>query len=201
LTTKALGYLRTNFLHELGEGPHTILITSALSGEGKSTVTRGLAESLAQYGKQTLMVDADLRRPKLAGAYKLAHSIEDEHLELKSQLQGHSHKVMRLNFAAATLDFIPSLKALGEESISLLNQGMQRCIEQWQQNYELTLIDSAPILPVADTLIIAPHCSATVLVVNLQKTHKKQLQATMDILQRLGVNILGVVVTHVAKAR
>lgn len=197
LPYEASGYLRTNLLFATPEAhPKVLLVTSAQMGEGKSSVALSLAESFARDNYRTLLVDADLRRPVIAKEYNLD---ERRHMSLTSLLES-PYEPFEAAYVAINLtqhlDVVPSFEPASAPT-ELLGSGFRNRLDKWREDYDVIVIDSAPMLPVADTLTIAPLCTGTVLVASQQTTDRRQVRLAVDILQRLGVRLLGVVATHV----
>lgn len=195
LSKEVMGYLRTNLLFGLKDDPScVILVTSPSGAEGKSSVALSLAESFVHSGSKTLLVEADLRRPVLAREYRLStkNSLPlEEHLKFPRE-EGLAQITLS---SGQPLDLVPTFQPTASAT-ELLSRGFHNAIETWQPHYEVIVVDSAPLLPVADTLTIAPFCTGTVLVVSLKTTNRRELRASVERLQRIGTRILGVVVTH-----
>ena len=198
LPREASSYLRTNVLFATADAhPKVLLVTSSQSSEGKSSVSLSLAESLARDGYKTLLIDADLRKPVIAKEYNLsrAHDSLRTHLENPHAPLG----VARVALSSKhSLDVIPTFEAAPSPT-ELLGRGFRDCLEGWRGDYDAIVIDSAPLLPVADTLIIAPLCTGTVVAASIEQTDRRQVQASLALLQRVGVRVLGVVATQVPR--
>ena len=173
-------------------------MTSATSEEGKSSIAISLAESFVRNGYRTLLIDADLRKPIVASEYRI-NNIHQASLEdcLKNPYQPHRAATVSIG-AKDYLYVVPTFQPTPQAS-ELLSRGFRECLERWRQEYDVIIIDSAPVLAVADALAIAPLCTGTLLAVNLQKGDRRQLRSTVDLLKRVGVRLLGVAVTHVSR--
>lgn len=195
---EATAYLRSNVLAATGDAkPRTILVTSAVGREGKSVVSAGLAEALARHGLRTLLVDADLRSPSLAARYPVLRA------------QGHvaaTHEWMREPGAALRvgrvpvggdrkLDVIPQYGAV-RDAPELLGRGFDAALAHWKRDYDVIVIDSAPILAVADSLTMAPSCSGAMLVVDRQRNDRNRLRSAVDLLAGLNVRVLGLALNN-----
>lgn len=199
LPREASSYLRTNLLFSTADAsPKVILVTSATSEEGKSSIAISLAESFVRNGYRTLLIDADLRKPIVASEYRI-NNIHQASLEdcLKNPYQPHRAATVSIG-AKDYLYVVPTFQPTPQAS-ELLSRGFRECLERWRQEYDVIIIDSAPVLAVADALAIAPLCTGTLLAVNLQKGDRRQLRSTVDLLKRVGVRLLGVAVTHVSR--
>lgn len=197
LPREPASYLRTNVLFASGEAmPKVIAVTSAQSEEGKSSIAMSLAESFVRNGYRTLLIDADMRRPVIAGEYHI-NPMHQAALEncLKAPYVAHQPVTVSIG-AKDYLYVVPSFSPTQQAS-ELLSRGFRECLERWRQEYQVIIIDTPPLLAVADALTIAPFCTGTLLVVNQQKTDRRQLRAVVALLTRIGVRILGTVVTCV----
>ena len=198
LPREAASYLRTNVLFATADAhPKVLLVTSSQSGEGKSSVSLSLAESLARDGYKTLLIDADLRKPVIAKEYNLGRA----HDSLRAHLENPHAPLSAARVALSSrhsLDLIPTFEAAPSPT-ELLGRSFRDCLEGWRHDYDVIVIDSAPLLPVADTLIIAPLCTGTVVAASIEQTDRRQVQASLALLQRVGVRVLGVVATQVPR--
>ncbi len=147
-----------------------VLITSALPGEGKSTVALNLARTAAQTGEEVLLVDGDLRRPSLA---KAMHLPGDGGLtnflagdaDLASVVKQDAHTNL---YAIAGRQGVP-----GAQSISLLSSHrMTQLIDHARDVFDLVVIDASPLLPVADARILLDRADAVVMVVASERTSR-----------------------------
>ena len=179
---------------EVGSGgARVLLVTSPKAGEGKTTVALQLAEAFARHGHRTLLVDGDLRRPSVARSYRLVGGVSSlaEHLSAPE-----AHTPAQVQVSRTVFDLIPSFRP-DPDAAALLGRALPRCLELWRGRYDVIVIDSAPLLPVADTFAVAPLTNATLLVANLQRSDRRSLRVAAERLAALGVPLPGVVVTHV----
>ena len=199
LPREASSYLRTNLLFStVDANPKVILVTSANSEEGKSSIAISLAESFVRNGYRTLLIDADLRKPVIAGEYRI-NNLHQASLEECLKNPYTAHKAATVSIGAKDyLYVIPTFQPAPQAS-ELLSRGFRECLDKWRQEYDVIVIDSAPVLAVADALAIAPLATGTLLAVNQQRTDRRQVRSTVELLNRIGVRILGVAVTHVSK--
>ncbi len=199
LPREASSYLRTNLLFStVDANPKVLLVTSANSEEGKSSIAISLAESFVRNGYRTLLIDADLRKPVIAGEYRI-NNLHQASLEdcLKNPYTAHKAATVSIG-AKDYLYVIPTFQPAPQAS-ELLSRGFRECLDKWRQEYDVIIIDSAPVLAVADALAIAPLATGTLLAINQQRTDRRQVRSTVELLQRVGVRILGIAVTHVSK--
>jgi len=191
-------YLRTNLLFATQEAhPRVFMVTSSVENEGKTTVARHLAEGFVRYGYRTLLVDADLRAPSVADGYDIVGSVP-EAATTESWLSdpGGAHHILTVTLDDdGHLDVIPQFKHV-PNAPELLGRGFRSALGRWQE-YDVVVVDTPPVLAVADPLTIAPHCTGTVFVVDRHRSDRRKLIGAVDALRRVGVQILGVVANNV----
>ena len=189
------GYLRTNLLFATPAEPRVILVTSPQSSEGKSSVALSVAESFARNGFRTLLVDADLRKPVLAEEYKVRPPVPT----LQDLLE-NPHEAYKPPNVAPNLHLVPSFKPAPAPA-ELLSFGFRERLNEWREVFEVIIIDSAPVLPVADTLVIAPQCSGVLLAASPGSSDQRHVRAAVELFGRVGVPLLGAVATSLPHAR
>jgi capsular exopolysaccharide synthesis family protein len=169
---------------------HSLVIGSAVPGDGKSTVAIHLAQTAASIGQRVLLVDADLRRPQLHNRLGLHNEmglsdVIATDLSLNDAIQRSSGEdnLFVLTAGQATSD-----------SIKLLSSAkMQYLMEQFQAFFDLVIYDTPPLLGLADGNILAANTDGIVLVVGLQKTDRSLLTKSLEGLKISGASVLGVV--------
>jgi polysaccharide biosynthesis transport protein len=168
-----------------------IMITSALSGEGKTTLATSLSSSIARSGKRTLLMECDLRRPT---AHKLLNLPGGPGICEVLRKEARLSQVMQRS-PQKHLWFLPA-GHLNEGALAMLSMdGMRRLFAVLRKKFEIIIVDTAPVLPVADTLLIAKHVDAAVLTVLKDVSRTPKVTAAIDRLQSLGVRILGTVIS------
>ena len=183
---------RTMLLHEARlKGIQSLMITSASQGEGKTSLSFHLAISLARSGRQTLLVDADLRDP-------VAHKLFDipEGPGLSEILRGEAvfDEVVRAT-PVVGLDLLPA-GASDALAIQALSQHRARSLfDQLKGRYDFVIVDTAPVLPVADTLLFGQMVDAVIFSILRDVSRTPMVQAAHERLSNLGVKILGAVVS------
>lgn len=194
---EASSYLRTNLLFSTTDAhPKVFLISSAQGGEGKTVTATSLAEGFVRNGYRTLLVDADLRSPSIAKLYRISGGSRSSLVDWLQEPYGNHQPVDVSVSPKQHLSVIPVFQPVSQPA-EMLSIGFRSCLEKWRQEYDVILIDSAPVLAVADSLTIAPFCTGTVLVTHLQKTDRNQVRTAVDLVRRIGARVLGVVATHV----
>lgn len=187
--------LRTNLLFSSGKDSlrKTIVISSAGPKEGKSITTVNLGMALAQAGQNVLLVDADLRRPMLHRVFGL-----DRQRGLSSVLTGElTIDEAILNTQTPRLSVLVSGSLPADPSQALGSEQMKDVINYTREHYDIVLFDSASVLGMADTTVLAAETDGTLLVIKPGDATRKALKTATDTLKRVGAQICGVVLNNV----
>lgn len=174
--------------------PHKVVaVTSALPGEGKTTTTFSLGRISAMAGAKTVILDCDLRRRLLTKAAAL--SAEKGLLEV---LAGDAKlEDVRIQDTETNLHILPVVESQFTPRDVFSSEAFRNLLVQLRRDYDLVLIDTAPVLAVTDTRVIAQRCDAVVMNVQWKKTPKEAASSALDILRDVRANILGVALTQV----
>jgi capsular exopolysaccharide synthesis family protein len=172
-----------------------VMVTSALAGEGKSTIAANIASFLAMSGKRVLLVDADMRHPVLDQHFQLDNrkGLSSAFLEPWPQVQ------MELDGKPTE---IPSLRVLTTGVLpsnppELLQSHLAHQLFNHFRNaqqFDYIIFDTPPLLPVADAQILAAYIQTTVLVVDASKTSRKMLRQARQTLSRTSTRVIGVAI-------
>ena len=198
LEREATSYLRTNLLFDLADvHPKVVLVTSAAPKHGKSSVAISLAESFAAQGYKTLLLDADLRQPVMGSEYQLDPT---RTTSLRAALLSDTvESATEIRFTrGASLHVYPSFVP-SPNPTELLSNRMRPLLERVRGSYDVIVLDTAPLLPVADTLAIAPLVSSIVLVVSLRNANRRSVKSALDLLKRASPPLMGLVATDVTE--
>ncbi|MEG4107328.1 polysaccharide biosynthesis tyrosine autokinase [Microcoleus sp. S13_C5] len=188
---EAFRSLYTN-IHLLSAGTaiRSLLIGSAVAGDGKSTVALHLAATAAAVGQRVLLVDADLRCPQLhaklglPNVRGLGEAISTD-LSLNDAIQRAPNQE---NLFVLTAGQIPP------DPIKLLSsKKMQYLMEQFQAFFDLVIYDTPPVAGLADTHLIAARTDATIMVVQIGQTDRSQVRKALEELKISGASVLGIV--------
>ncbi|MDT9691285.1 polysaccharide biosynthesis tyrosine autokinase [Streptomyces sp. P9(2023)] len=186
---EAFRRLRTNLqFAQVSERPRIISVTSSLPGEGKTNTAANLAVSLARAGIATCLVDADLRRPCVARTFGLVQDAG-----LTSVLIGQASAADVTQQATAGLAVLTSGPMPPNPTELLSSARMGEVLQELAATYEVVIVDTAPLLPVADTVGLAPLTQGTLLVVRASKTSREQVRTAVDSLRNVGARPLGAV--------
>lgn len=194
--SEAIRRLRTNLQFvDLADGAKSLVVSSSIPGEGKSTTATNLAVSLADAGLRVLLVDADLRRPSIArylgieGAVGLTTVLIGQ-AELEDVVQP---------WGTTTLDILPAGQIPPNPSELLGSKAMSSLVEQLVQSYDMVLLDSSPLLPVTDAAILSKVVGGILLVVGADRVHRAQLRHSLESLTAVGAKVSGLVLNKVAR--
>ena len=201
--TEAFRTLRTNlqFLRP-DSHPQVIVFTSALPGEGKTTSAINLAISLVQAGAKTILVEADLRRPKVP-AYLEFLDLDEGLSELiggQKKLTTASLKSLIRKEESTGLKVLLSGKVPPNPSELLGSAKFDELISMLRKQFEYVIIDCPPLLPVTDAAVVAAKADGAVLVVHAGVTKKPHFVGSRDAIAAVGSTILGVVLNKIPEA-
>lgn len=188
--------LRTNFQFiDVGDRARSVVITSSVPGEGKSTTALNLAVALADAGSRVILVDADLRRPSVAESLGLEGQVG-----LTTVLIGRAKVTDVVQRVADTsLDVLPSGRMPPNPSELLGSGGMERLIAELTASYDVVLLDSPPLLPVTDAAVLSGLTGGALMVVGADRVHRPQLREAIESLTTAGVHLHGVVLNRIAR--
>jgi succinoglycan biosynthesis transport protein ExoP len=174
--------------------PRLLLLTSSFAAEGKSTCAANLAISFARRSARVLLVDTDLRKGTLHLKFKTSNRVG-----LSTLLSRESGSEVY----EQPLPDVPNLTVVTRGPIApnpgemLASRSMEDLLLQWRIEYDHVILDTSPILAVADTLSLAPHVDAAFVLVRSGVTRKKALARVCNQLRRVNARLLGTVVNDV----
>jgi polysaccharide biosynthesis transport protein len=180
---ESLRSLRTSLMmSRSGAPPRIVLVTSPLAGEGKSFISWNLAILFAQQGKRVLLCDADLRRPQLHKDLQI-----DTQMGLSTVLTGLSD-----DYGASALVPVPGVPGLylmpagptpPYPAELLSSNHMETLLNVWKSQFDLVLLDSPPILPVTDSVVLSSFVDSVLLIARHQKTPLSALERSYQMLE------------------
>lgn len=191
---EAYRILRTNIeFNRKSADANAITVVSGGAGEGKSTTLVNLAYICAQGGYNTLMIDGDLRRPKLHTFFDINNSVGlTNYLTTALMLED-----VILQTPIENLYFMPS-GILPADAAGILNsRRMSELIADVKNRFDLVLIDSPPILGVSDASVLASEVDLTMIVIQHRKLPRQMLMRVKQAIENVGGNLLGVVLNNV----
>lgn len=196
--TESYRRIRTNLRYvEVDDPPRCVVITSPLPMEGKSTTAVNLAIALAQGGSRVLLVEADLRRPKIAEYLGVDGSIG-----LTDVLIGRaaSDEVI-IPWQRGLLDFLPSGAIPPNPSELLGSQQLADLLTRLTSIYDVLIVDAPPVLPVTDAAILTAVADGAILVVRYGKARRDQVEKATAALSQVGGHLIGTILTFVPERR
>ncbi|MDP5184377.1 polysaccharide biosynthesis tyrosine autokinase [Blastococcus sp. BMG 814] len=180
----------TNFLR-IGGRPLMLTVTSAMPGEGKSTVAMNLALALSETSDRVLLVDADLRRPAVA-----------DRLGIEGAAGLSTVLVGRARFDDVVQEWgAPGLAVLTAGEVPpnpaelLSSPGMAELVARVRERYDVVIWDSPPVLPVTDAQVLSAYTDGVLLVASGRRLRRAQLAAALEGLRRVDARLIGVVLT------
>lgn len=189
--TEAFRQIRTNLqFSNIGRETKTFLVTSSLPGEGKSTTAVNLGIALAQSGQSVVLIDGDLRRPRVSDYLGL-----ERNAGLTTALLGRA-------------DVSDLLQPWGDDELYVLTSGqippnpsellgskrMKQLINSLESRFDAVVIDAPPLLPVTDAAVLAQQVGGVVMVVGSSKVRTPDLQKALAALEMVNADLLGVVI-------
>ncbi|MBO0837111.1 MAG: polysaccharide biosynthesis tyrosine autokinase, partial [Actinobacteria bacterium] len=194
---EAYRQVRTTLINARQPPARTLAVTSASVGEGKTSVATNVAASFSRAGHRVAIVDADLRRPCVATFFGLKpdHGLTD--------------------VLAGTCSLGEALTLTDDDRLAVLTSGarpanpsealsgaaMKQVLRELTDEYDYVIIDTPPVLPVSDPLVLAPLVDGVILVVQLGRTTSDRIKRATKALDRVGATILGVIPNKSGKGR
>lgn len=192
MSSEAYKTLRTNIIF-CGSDIKSIVITSAVSGEGKSTISSELAKSLSDTGKRTLLIDADMRKSAFLNASQRSGEIKglSELLSGISEIDEVLYGTQEENFDVIFTGHFPP------NPVELLGNGkLKQILDAFKERYDYILIDAPPLAPVIDAAVIAQSVDAAMIVISAGKAHRKDIMKAKEQLEKSGTRLLGVILNE-----
>lgn len=166
----------------------SLMVTSSLHGEGKSTLTLGLAVSAARMHQRVLVIDVNLREPSLHKHLDLDNEWGLSLLILDETNPSFKDYIQPIHPAIDVLTAGP----LPEDTVKLLSsRRMKELLEEFEESYDLILIDAPPLLGTVDARILATLCNAIVLVARMGQVTRAEVMQSTEILEKL--NLVGII--------
>jgi capsular exopolysaccharide synthesis family protein len=198
LLTESVDATRTMLLHAARtEGLRSVMVTSAVAGEGKTSLSCHLATSLARAGRKTILLDCDLRSPAAHQLYELP--AEPGICELLRKEVEISDAIRPT--PAANLWILPAGRVNSETLQALAQDGIAPILNQLKEQFDFLVIDSSPVLPVVDSLVIGQHVDVVIFSLLRGVSRIPNVYSAYQRLSMLGVRMLGAVVNGVHTER
>ncbi|QKN23683.1 CpsD/CapB family tyrosine-protein kinase [Caproicibacterium lactatifermentans] len=191
---EAYKIIRTNLLFTLASAKNNIiLVSSPEAAAGKSITCANLAISMAQTGKNVVLIDADMRKPVQHRIFEFANT---DGLSTILSKTADADKILH-HYKDTSLDVI-SAGPIPPNPVELLSsKNMQDFLDSISGGYDYVFIDTPPINMLSDALVLEPYVSGTVLIARQNQTTYDSLQKTIDSIKKVNGTVLGVVINDV----
>lgn len=179
------------------EPPRIIAVSSALPAEGKTATTINLAVSFSQLGKRTLVIDGDLRKPRIHKIFKVKNSAG-----LSSYLAGRAEFNQAIYKTQIPNLFVVPSGPLPPNPVELLDSVvMAKMLEKLLEKVDFIFIDTPPLVGIVDAIVIGKYSHGLILVTWAGKTHRNALEKTKQELDQFNIRTLGVVLNRAHEKR
>ncbi len=194
---EAYRQLRTSILlSTAGHAPKSLLITSSLPAEGKTTTAVNTAISLAQTGAKVLLIDADMRRPRIHSMFNISNA-QGLSTILSSDMTESEVLDVISHDEASRLNLLPSGPVPPNPAELIGSEQMSNMLRTFQNNFTHVVVDSPPIASFTDGVLIASMVDGVILVVHSGKSSRQVVRRSKQLLMDIGVKIFGVVLNNV----
>lgn len=174
-----------------------IAVTSSIPGEGKTTSAINIALTYAEAGLRVLLVDADLRRPMVAETLGLENTVG-----LTTMLVGAvTFEDAQLQWGDSRLSVLPAGEVAPNPAELLASARMAEILTELRARFDVMIVDTAPLLSVADATIIAPLMDTTIVVADVSKVRAVQLERALSSLAAVRAQVAGILFSRVKRAR
>jgi capsular exopolysaccharide synthesis family protein len=189
--SEAFRNIRSSLLYMAieGERPRVLAITSAIPGEGKSTIALNLAITMAFAGSRVLIVDADMRKGVLHEDLGTSHTPGLS--EILSRQHAWRDVLMKTPYPG--LDYLPRGKSAPQVGELLISPAAELFVQEAKAAYDYVVFDTPPVLAADDTPSLAPKMDGVIMVMRASYTSSRMTQSSLDILYHRQVNVLGMV--------
>ena len=193
---EALRILQTNIQLLSSDRPiNSVAISSAMPGDGKSTVSLYLAQTAAVMGKKVLLVDADMRKPQIHTRLNLSNSLGLSNL-ISQNLRPEEvikHKLPEV----ANLSVLTAGKIPPDPAKLLSSERMKQLMQYLNKAFDLVIYDNPPVVGLVDASLLSPHTDGLILVTRVGKTDPSAVAQALDNLKLSKIQVLGLVVNGV----
>ncbi len=194
---EAYRHLRTSILlSTAGHAPRSLLITSSLPAEGKTTTAVNTAISLAQTGAKVLVIDADMRRPRLHNIFNTSNAAGLSTILSSDMKEDEILNVVQYD-EDSKLHLISSGPVPPNPAELIGSEQMTRLMKYLQEEFTHVIVDSPPIASFTDGVLIASMVNGVILVVHSGKSSRQVVKRSRQLLQDIGAKVFGVVLNNV----
>ncbi|RXZ01591.1 CpsD/CapB family tyrosine-protein kinase [Fictibacillus sp. S7] len=187
--TESFRMMYANLQRKLTMNGSLVMVTSPSDRLSYSSLTANLAVCFAEHGKNTLLVDANIRKPSLHQMLGVSNTEGLSNVVTKRQNTGLYTRSTELE----NLSLLPAGPAVVNVAEVWSPERLNRWTEELRCNYDVVIFDAPPLLKLSDPQLLADHCDGVLLVVKEKQTKREQLYAAKNILQQADNDILGVI--------
>ncbi|NEQ05251.1 MAG: polysaccharide biosynthesis tyrosine autokinase [Moorea sp. SIO4E2] len=192
---EALRVLYTNIQLLSSDRPiRSLAISSALPGDGKSTIAIYLAQTAAAIGKKVLLVDADLRKPQVHPRLQLSNQLGLSNLILQTL---SPEDVIEQKLPVAGLSVLTSGQLVPDPTKLIYSHKMTQLMAGFHETFDLVIYDTPSVLGLADATLLTPHTDGLILVTRVGKTYRSALTQALENLKLSQIQVLGIVANGV----
>lgn len=192
---EAFRSLRTNIqFYNVDKPIKSLVVTSSVQGEGKSTVAFSLAVSIAQTEKKVILIDTDLRKPSIYSYVGLKNFMGLTNIIAQDM---DYREVLQKNESLENLDIIISGPIPPNPSEILGSAKMRDLVKELEQEYDMIIMDSPPVGLVTDAAVLSTIVDGVIIVCIACKTKKEDIGKSIDSLKKVSANLIGVVINKI----
>jgi len=181
-------------LHAMGDArPKVVMVSSALPQEGKSVLAASIATNAARAGWRVLLLECDFRRPFMAKNFGLSASPGLSDILHGGLLGGTANPLREVR---PRLFVLPGGSVPADPQELLASDRMSLLLAELRDQYDLVILDTPPVIPVSDALVLCRHADATLLVVRWEKASRAAVQDAVDLLRRSRAALMAAVLTR-----